>query len=249
MVINVMNIIIIGATSAIAQAVAKKYALQKTNLFLVARNSEHLEIVKQDLLSRGASQVELFTQDFSQSNDYQQLLQASNQWCPQPDLLLLAHGTLSKQKTCEASVAETLKEFQINCLSVISLLTDYANIFQQQSRGTIAVIGSVAGDRGRQSNYVYGTAKGALDIFLQGLRNRLAKHNVNVLTIKPGFVDTPMTADFKKGLLWAKPEKVASDIVKAVSKKKHTLYTPGFWRLIMWVIKSIPESIFKKLSL
>ncbi len=111
------------------------------------------------------------------------------------------------------------------------------------------MIGSVAGDRGRQSNYVYGTAKGALALFLQGMRNRLSKRGVQVLTIKPGFVDTPMTASFPKGPLWATPDKVAEDIEKAIDKRRDVLYTPGFWRLIMLIIKSVPEAIFKRLSL
>lgn len=244
-----MNIIIIGATSAIAQAVAQKYALQHANFFLVARNSEHLDTVKQDLISRGADGVQTFMQDFSQPGSYPELLNASKQAFEQPDLLLIAHGTLSNQPQCEVSVEKTLVEFNINCLSVICLLTEYATVFQQQAKGTIAVIGSVAGDRGRQSNYVYGTAKGALAVFLQGLRNRLAKQHVNVLTIKPGFVDTPMTAEFDKGLLWAKPDKIASDVIKAINNNKSIIYTPHFWWLIMLVIKSIPERFFKKLNL
>ena len=138
---------------------------------------------------------------------------------------------------------------QTNALSVISLLTLLANHFEQQRHGCIAVISSVAGDRGRQSNYVYGTAKGALSIFLQGLRNRLHKSGVQVLTVKPGFVDTPMTASLPKGPLWATPEKVAEDIDKAIENKRNVLYTPSFWFLIMAIIKSVPESIFKRLSL
>jgi short-subunit dehydrogenase len=120
---------------------------------------------------------------------------------------------------------------------------------EPRGQGTIAVISSVAGDRGRQSNYVYGAAKGMVTRFLQGLRNRLARKGVQVLTIKPGFVDTPMTAAFPKGLLWAKPESVAQGIVAAVDRKKDVVYLPGFWCLIMMIIRHIPEFIFKKLSL
>jgi decaprenylphospho-beta-D-erythro-pentofuranosid-2-ulose 2-reductase len=124
-----------------------------------------------------------------------------------------------------------------------------AKQLEQQGHGCIAVISSVAGDRGRQSNYVYGTAKGALSIFLQGLRNRLGKTGVQVLTIKPGFVDSPMTKDFDKGLLWVKPAMIAQGILRAIEKKKEVVYLPFFWRYIMLIIKMIPEKIFKRLTL
>jgi short-subunit dehydrogenase len=130
------------------------------------------------------------------------------------------------------------------------LLTHLANRFEAQKHGSIAVISSVAGDRGRQSNYVYGTAKGAVTIFLQGLRNRLHKSGVQVLTIKPGFVDTPMTAGiYKKGPLWAAPEAIARSIQSGIEKRRDVIYTPLFWMGIMSIIKAIPEWIFKKLKL
>ena len=124
-----------------------------------------------------------------------------------------------------------------------------AEQFEAQGRGAIAVISSVAGDRGRQSNYVYGSAKALVSAFASGLRQRLAKCGVAVVTIKPGFVDTPMTASFKKGALWASPQKVAGDIVQGIDKGRAVVYTPGFWRAIMFVITHIPERIFVKLSL
>jgi short-subunit dehydrogenase len=162
---------------------------------------------------------------------------------------LIAHGTLPDQKACEASVELLQQEIDNNGLSVVALCTRLANLMEPRGQGTIAVISSVAGDRGRQSNYVYGAAKGMVTRFLQGLRNRLARKGVQVLTIKPGFVDTPMTAAFPKGLLWAKPESVAQGIVAAVDRKKDVVYLPGFWCLIMMIIRHIPEFIFKKLSL
>ena len=141
------------------------------------------------------------------------------------------------------------KEFDTNFISVVSLLTQLANHFSAKKSGTIAVISSVAGDRGRQSNYIYGAAKGALSVLLQGLRNRLYSDNVHVLTIKPGFVDTPMTSEIKKNFLFVKPEYVAAAIKSAVEKKKDVIYVPWFWRYIMLIIKLIPEFIFKRLSL
>lgn len=243
------KILIIGATSAIAEACAKRFAAQGHSLYLLARNSSRLESLAQDLRVRGAAAVHCATFEANALEAHQALLEQVKAELNGLDRVLIAHGTLSDQRACEQSVELTLQELQTNALSVISLLTLLANHFEQQRHGSIAVIGSVAGDRGRQSNYIYGTAKGALGIFLQGLRNRLHKSGVQVLTIKPGFVDTPMTAAFPKGPLWATPEKVAQDIDKAIEKKKDVLYTPGFWMLIMQIIKSVPEQIFKKLSL
>lgn len=243
------KILIIGATSAIAEACAKRFAAQGHSLYLLARNSSKLESLAQDLRVRGAAAVHCATFEANALETHQALLEQVKIELNGLDRVLIAHGTLSDQQACEQSVELTLQELQTNALSVIALLTLLANHFEQQRHGSIAVIGSVAGDRGRQSNYIYGTAKGALSIFLQGLRNRLQKSDVQVLTIKPGFVDTPMTASFPKGPLWATPEKVARDIDKAIEKNKDVLYTPGFWMLIMLIIKSVPEQIFKRLSL
>ncbi|MBT8127471.1 MAG: SDR family NAD(P)-dependent oxidoreductase, partial [Gammaproteobacteria bacterium] len=165
------------------------------------------------------------------------------------DLVLIAHGTLPEQKACEQSFDLTQKEFGINTLSTISLLTYLANYFEDKGQGTIAVISSVAGDRGRQSNYVYGSAKGTVTLYLQGLRNRLHKSNVNVITVKPGFVDTPMTSGMNKGLLWAKPEKIADTIFRAIDRRRDVVYAPWFWRYIMLIIRMIPELLFKRLNL
>ena len=143
----------------------------------------------------------------------------------------------------------TLKEIDINGLSVIALSTRLGNIFEAQGRGSLAVISSVAGDRGRQSNYVYGAAKGMVSLFLQGMRNRLSRKGVQVLTIKPGFVDTPMTAALPKGALWAKPEAIANGIVRAIERERDEVYLPGFWWMIMAIIRHVPERVFKRLSL
>src|SRR5262249_41695773 len=167
----------------------------------------------------------------------------------QIDMLLIAHGTLGDQRKCELSVEETLKELNNNCLSVISLLTISANYFEQRRRGCIAVISSIAGDRGRKSNYVYGTAKGALTTFLQGLRNRLSSYGVAVVTIKPGPVTTPMTVHMKKRALVANAQAVGQGIYEAMMKKKDVVYLPWYWQPIMFIIKGIPERIFKHLSL
>ena len=240
---------IIGATSAIAHATARIWASDGDALYLVARDPDKLEAIARDLETRGAGRLETRVMDMLEQQHHQGLVEDAVERLRGLDRVLIAHGTLPDQKACEASPDHTLRELEINCLSTISLVTRLANFFEDQGSGTIAVITSVAGDRGRQSNYVYGAAKGALSLFLQGLRNRLCRSNVQVLTIKPGFVDTPMTEAFPKGILWAQPERVAADIDKGIRKGRDVIYTPFFWRYLMWVIKAIPESLFKRLSL
>jgi decaprenylphospho-beta-D-erythro-pentofuranosid-2-ulose 2-reductase len=243
------RVLIIGATSAIAQEVAKIYAASGSQLFLVARNSQKLEQVVQDLNVRGAETVDNLSLDLTNIESHKQIVTTADKFMSGIDIVLIAHGTLPDQKNCEISVNDTMQELQINFLSTISLLTLLANYFEKQGSGCLAVISSVAGDRGRQSNYVYGAAKGGLSIFLQGLRNRLSKAGVCVLTIKPGFVISPMTTEFKKGILWVQPKKIANNIVSAIHKRKNVVYVPWFWRWIMLIIRNIPESIFKRMSL
>ena len=244
-----MKIAIFGATSAIAHEAANHFAKDNAEFFLVGRSDAKLETIANDLKVRGAKRVDTYAVDLADLDRHPALFDATVATLEHIDVLLIAYGTLGDQQLCERSVAETLKEFNNNCTSVISLLTLFANYFEGQKSGTIAVISSVAGDRGRQSNYVYGTAKAALTAFLQGLRGRLAKSGVSVLTIKPGLIDTPMTAELKKGPLMASARSVGEGIYKAIRQKKEVVYLPSFWRLIMFVVKSIPEKIFKRLSL
>lgn len=243
------NILILGATSAIAKKTTRLFAADNHALYLVARNEDKLTSMKQDMLVRGASSVDYEVADLSDDKQHEALISRATESMGSIDTVLIAYGTLGDQTIGIQNYGNTLKELQINFLSVISLLTILANQFEQQKSGSIAVISSPSGDRGRQSNYVYGTAKGALTIFLQGLRNRLAKSNVHVLTIKPGFVDTPMTKDFKKGFLWVSPDVISKGIYRAIKKKKESVYLPFFWLIIMTIIKSIPEKIFKHLKL
>ncbi len=243
------KILVIGATSAIAYETTRYFARKHASLYLVARNHEKLEIIKNDLRVRGAARVETCQLDLNELDRHQHMIQNTIDTLGGLDIVLISHGTLGDQKLCEQSVAKTLEELTTNFTSVISLLTILANYFEQQRHGCIAVVTSVAGDRGRPSNYVYGTSKGAVSIFLQGLRSRLAKSGVTVLTIKPGLVDTPMTAMLKKGLLFAQPSSVGKGIYKAINKRRNVVYLPWFWRPIMFIVKSIPEPIFKRLNL
>ncbi len=244
------KILIIGATSAIAQATAQAWVTPDTEFFLIARNSTRLQQLADDLKVRGATMVNWAEADLNQFDQHQALIQQAIQQLSSIDTVLIAHGSLDDQAECEQNFNAALQALNTNLLSVMSLLTPLANFFEKQRYGCIAVISSVAGDRGRQSNYIYGTAKGGLSIFLQGLRNRLQRANVSVLTIKPGFVDTPMTAHIQpKGALWAKPEAIAAGIVKAVEKRRNTVYLPSIWWFIMTIINNIPESVFKRLKL
>jgi short-subunit dehydrogenase len=242
------KILVIGATSVIAQHCARIWADRGDALYLVARNEERLSAIAADLRVRGAAQAETYCTDLNDMNRYAVLLDAAEKAIGSIDTVLIAHGSLSNQRTCEQSVEETLAEIKTNALSVIGLLTHIANYFELKQTGTIAVISSVAGDRGRASNYVYGSAKAMVTTFASGLRQRLHKANVKVVAIKLGFVDTPMTASFKKGLLWAKPAFVAVNIVRAIDKRKDEVYLPAFWWAVMMAIKIIPNSIFKQLG-
>ena len=243
------NILIIGATSAIAEHCARLWAARADALYLVARSEERLQTMARDLAIRGAAQVGTYCADLNDLQVHANIIDAAEMALGDIDIVLIAHGTLPNQKNCEQSVEETLMEIKTNAISTISLLTIIANRFEAKQKGTIAVISSVAGDRGRASNYIYGSSKAMVTAFTSGLRQRLHKSNVAVVTIKPGFVETPMTAEFKKGLLWAKPATVASKIVKAIDQHKNEVYVPGFWRLIMYVIKAIPTNLFNKMRL
>ncbi len=243
------KILIIGATSAIVEATACIWAKERHSLYLVARDKERLNVIATDLKIRGANDVYTCLLDINDFSEHKGLIERVIQTLGGIDIVLIGHGTLGKQNNCEKDFNLTLQELNSNAISVISLLSYLAPYFEAQKSGTIAVISSVAGDRGRQSNYIYGTAKGAVSIYMQGLRQRLYKSNVNVITIKPGFVDTPMTINFKKGLLWTTPNFVAKKIHKAIEKKKNVLYVPLFWQAIMTIICLIPEEIFKRLKL
>jgi decaprenylphospho-beta-D-erythro-pentofuranosid-2-ulose 2-reductase len=245
----IAKVLIVGATSAIAEAVARRFASEGAALLLAARNIERAGAIAADLRVRGAASVAVERYDAAAPGSGEALAARAWDALGGIDTVLIAHGSLPDQRACAASAGLTRRELEINALSVIELLTPLAERMEAAGRGTLAVVGSVAGDRGRQSNYVYGAAKGCLAIFLQGLAHRLAPAGVRVLTIKPGFVDTPMTASFPKGPLWASPETVARDIYRAIGRGQRVLYTPWFWRWIMLVIRLVPAPIFHRTRL
>lgn len=244
------RVAIFGATSAIAEATARLFAAEGARFFLAGRSPAKLEAVASDLAARGAEGVETALADLTDTAAHQDLVDRAWASLDGIDIVLVAHGTMSDQRACEVDAVRALAEITGNFLSQASLLTHLANRMEAQGRGTIAVIGSPAGDRGRQSNYVYGSAKGGLGVFVQGLRHRLSRRGVAVTLIQPGFVDTPMTAALPKGgPLWTTAERVARDIRKALERGPARLYTPWFWHWIMLVVRLLPDPIFQKTRL
>lgn len=243
------NILIIGATGAIAEAAARYWAAERAQLYLVARNPEKLALVAADLRARGATVLQAVL-DVGDLGRIEPMMDETFLALGRVDVVLIAHGVLPDQARCEKSAAETVELLQTNAISTISLLTHIANRLQEQGSGVIVVIGSVAGDRGRKSNYVYGSAKALVSTFAQGLAGRMDGHGVRVVEIKPGLVDTPMTAKFKKGALWAKPEAVAKVIHDRVAAARSgSFYAPKFWWLIMAVLRRIPARILYRMNI
>lgn len=239
----------LGATSSIAVAVLRQLVGANRHFMLVGRNSDRLTAVAQDLMTRGATNVDIWVMDLDDTAGHPEMLATAARRLGKIDFALIAHGVLGDQPAAEQDFEVAAQILHTNFMSVVSLCTWLGNYFQLQHSGTLAVISSVAGDRGRKSNYVYGSSKGALNIFLAGLRNRIDRDGVQVLTIKPGFVATPMTAHIEQNFLFASPERVAKGILRAVNRRKDEVYLPGFWALIMFMVRSIPGWQFKKMNM
>ena len=240
-------ILIIGANSDIAQALAKIYAKEGYNLYLASRDEQSLQSLASDLSVRYTITVLVKKFDLLQWHTHTDFF---NSLEPKPEGVVLAGGYLGTQNKAEKDFSETKKIIDTNFTGPVSILNIISDYYEQKKSGFIIGISSVAGDRGRKSNYIYGAAKAGFSTYLSGLRNRLSKANVHVLTVKPGFVDTKMTKhiDLPKKLT-AQPKDVAMDIYKAQLKKKNVLYTKPIWQFIMFVIKLIPEWQFKKMSI
>jgi len=168
----------------------------------------------------------------------------------QVDVALVAHGSLPDQRACERDAVTALREFNLNGSAVIALLTHLANILERQRQGVLAVVTSVAGDRGRPSNYLYGSAKAAVSVFCEGLRVRLFRAGVHLIEIRPGFVDTPMTEALSLPRpLVSTPAQVAGRIVRAIARRRDVLYAPAYWAFILGIIRALPRPVFKRLNL
>lgn len=243
------KILIVGATSGIATEVARSFAAEGAELFIAARNEDALSNLASDLKVRGATSVATSSFDAFDEKSHDNLIQTAIATLGTFDAALIAHGVLPNQAQCQESWHECTQAMVVNFLSPVHLASLLATYFEGQRSGNITVISSVAGDRGRQSNYVYGSAKGGLTVFLQGLRNRLAHSSVSVTTIKPGFVDTLMTAHLPKGFLFASAQSVGTRIHRAMKNGESVVYAPWFWQWIMLVIRAIPECVFKRMRL
>jgi short-subunit dehydrogenase len=242
-----MRAVIIGASSAIASAVCRELSEAKAELFLVARNPDRLQAMQADLRIRGAAAVEIFACDLTDEARHDELLTQAREALGGIDLILIAHGLLVAPEVCERNFRELRRMTEVNYLSVASLLLRGAALLERQGKGTLAVISSVAADRGRAGNYPYAATKAAVDALASGLRGRLRGTGVQLLNLKPGFVDSPMTAGRRRNFLYATPEKVAHGILRAVSRRRAVAYLPGFWVAIMFVIRALPESMFQRI--
>jgi short-subunit dehydrogenase len=243
------GVAIFGATSAIAQAVARIYAADGARFFLAARNEAHLHAIAEDLRVRGAAGVQVATVDFRDVEACTSVCAAAVLALGAIDVALVAHGTLPYQSACERDDAALREALAVNFTSYACLLAQLANAMEAQGRGSLVAIGSAAGDRGKRRNYVYGAAKAGIAVFQEGLMGRLAGAGVRVTLVKPGFVDTPMTAAFPKGPLWISSERAGRIIVHAIRNGTTTVYVPWFWRWIMAVLRIVPQRLFTRLDL
>lgn len=241
------TILILGGNSDVGICLARLFSNLGANLILTTRKMGQLDFLKSDLEIRFSinCQVELFdVLDFESHKSFYYNL---NQ---KPNIVITCIGYLDNQQKSEIDFNETLTSIQTNFTGLVSILNIIANDFEIKKAGVIIGISSVAGDIGRGSNYIYGSSKSAFSAYLNGLRNRLHNSQVQVITVKPGFIKSKMTSHLNlTKILTSTPDKIASEIVKSIQKKKNVIYIKWFWRWVMMILKSFPDSFFKKLSI
>lgn len=240
-------VLIIGAKSDIAKEVAKVYAKNGYNLYLAGRNIQELKGFAGDIQIRNNVEVKLKEFDITDFENHEEFYKSLE---PKPFGVIVASGYMAEQKECERDWSKAFNTINVNFTGAVSILNFIANDFELRKSGFIIGVSSVAGDRGRKANYIYGSSKAAFSAYLSGLRNRLFESGVHVLTVKPGFVRTKMTQGLDlPAKLTAQPEEVARDIFNAQQNGKDVLYTKSIWRLIMLIIKLIPEWKFKRMGI
>ena len=243
-------VVVLGATSAIAQAYARRRAAAGTRFALAGRRQERLGVVAADLLARGAAAAEPVTMDLAATGEIERAVEMIHARFGPPREIVIAYGILGEQAALERDLSAAHAALEVNFTSAALWLLAFLKRRDAAQPLTAVVIGSVAGDRGRRTNFIYGAAKGGLDIFVQGLAHAYAGTPVRFVMVKPGFVDTPMTAAFVKGgPLWSSPDRVAADIDRAVRRGARVVYTPWFWRPIMAVIRRLPWFVFRRLKI
>jgi decaprenylphospho-beta-D-erythro-pentofuranosid-2-ulose 2-reductase len=243
-------VVVLGATSAIAQAYARRRATAGARFVLLARRAERLAAVAADLLARGAASAEPVVMDLSAANEIERTVDTIHARFGAPQEVVVAYGTLGDQAALERDLAAAASALDVNFVSAALWLLAFLKRRDAARPLTCVVIGSVAGDRGRRTNFIYGAAKGGLDVFVQGLAHAYAGTPVRLVLVKPGFVDTPMTATFVKGgPLWSSPDRIAADMERAVRRGTRVIYSPWFWRPIMAIIRALPWFVFRRLKI
>jgi len=241
------SVLLLGANSDMAIAIARKYAQKGFEIILASRNQEALLPLMEDIKIRYKAQAKMVMFDALDFDGHQTFYE---QLGISPDITVCVFGYLGEQEKAVTDWKESEKIIQTNYTGAVSILNIIAEDYASKKKGAIVGISSVAGERGRQSNYMYGSAKAGFTAYLSGLRNRLYKYNVHVVTVLPGFVNTKMTAELNlPPMLTANPQQVADAVEKAVRKKQNVVYVKWFWKWIMMIIKSIPENMFKKKNL
>lgn len=243
------RIVVIGATSVIAQHCARQWAREPVDLLLVGRDLRRLDVVAADLRVRSpGSRVEVLAADLLDPDAIEQVVRHA---AAEPvDIALIAHGSLPDQAACQQDLAGARAALEVNGVSPVLFAEAFVQAMEQAASGCVVIIGSVAGDRGRKSNYVYGAAKGLVTRYAQGLQHRLAASPVHVMLVKPGPTETPMTAHLRsQGARMASPEDVARRIVDGVARRARVVYAPAKWWLVMMVIRHLPHFIFRKLEI
>lgn len=243
------RIVIVGATSAIAQAWARSLDLPRTKYLLIARNEEKVKTVAADLISRGALGADIMVVDVRARDSHAEMVRIAEQALTVPTVVFIAHGTLPDQSALDIDVDATLDSFVTNALSVISIAQRFAMFLSERGGGSVVVLSSVAGERGRKTIYAYGAAKAAISNYAAGLGSRWASKGVHVLVVKPGPVDTPMIAHRPKSFITTSTKHVANRINAGLKSHKAVIYVPWFWRYIMGILKLVPEKMFRKINI
>ena len=245
-----MRLIVLGATSAIGEATARLYAADGASILLVARNERRTEDIAADLRARGAHQVKTATCDLADAADADGKLRDWNRQIGGADDVLLCYGVLGDQDRAERDGPHTAEILHVNFNSAAAWCLAAANLLEENGHGTLVVLGSVAGDRGRRANYIYGAAKAGLETLVAGISHRFARKGPRAVIIKPGPTVTPMTEGMKRdGLLWSTPDQIARQVHKCARSGGPVAYAPPFWRYVMLIIRNIPHAVFNRMDI